>query len=54
MTDPTRATVAGRIYRDLQSQARRDRRPFDKLLSLYTLEGFLDRLAGSPHVSTSF
>lgn len=51
MTKPSRGTIAGRIYRDLQSLARRDRRPFDELLSLYTLEGFLDRLAGSPHVS---
>jgi hypothetical protein len=29
--------------------ARRDRRPFDELLTLYTLEGFLTRLAGSAH-----
>lgn len=50
MTNPTRATVAGRTYRDLQSKARRDRRPFDELLSLYTLEGFLARLTSSPHV----
>ena len=47
MTSPSRGTIAGRTYRDLQNQARRDRRPFDELLTLYTLEGFLDRLAGS-------
>ena len=51
MTNPSRGTIAGRTFRDLQNQARRDRRPFDELLTLYTLEGFLDSLAGSPHVT---
>jgi len=44
---PARDTVAGRAYRDLQNKARRESRPTDELLSLYTLEGFLDRLAVS-------
>lgn len=51
MTQPSRATVAGCTYRDLQKQAGGDHRPFDELLALYTLEGFLDRLARSPHRS---
>lgn len=45
---PTRATVEGRVYLDLQNQARRDARPTDELLALYALEGFLARLATSP------
>jgi hypothetical protein len=49
--DPSQATVAGRTYGELRSKARRDGRPFDELLSLYTLEGFLERLARSAHVS---
>jgi hypothetical protein len=47
VTSPSRATVAGRTYRDIQNKARRDQRPTDELLSLYALEGFLDRLASS-------
>jgi hypothetical protein len=47
----TRGTVAGRVYLDLQAQARQDARPFDELLTLYTLEGFLVRLSASPHAS---
>jgi Nucleotidyl transferase AbiEii toxin, Type IV TA system len=49
VTRPTRETTEGRTYLDLQNKARRDRRPFDELLTLYTLEGFLARLAVSPH-----
>ena len=45
---PTRETVEGRAYLDLQNQARRDKRPTDELLALYALEGFLARLAASP------
>jgi hypothetical protein len=52
VSQPTRATVTGRVYRDLQNLARRDRRPFEELLTLYTLEGFLIRLAGSAHSAT--
>jgi hypothetical protein len=46
---PTRETTEGRVYLDLQRQARSDARPFDELLTLYTLEGFLARLATSEH-----
>ena len=45
---PTRETVEGRAYLDLQNQARRDMRPTDELFALYALEGFLARLAASP------
>lgn len=48
MTAPSRATVAGRTYLDLQNKARGDRRPVDELLQLYVLESFLARLAESP------
>lgn len=47
MSAPARDTVAGRAYRDLQNKARRESRPTEELLSLYTLEGFLERLAVS-------
>ena len=46
---PTRATVAGRAYLDLQTLARRQPRPTDELQQLYALEGFLTRLAQSAH-----
>jgi Nucleotidyl transferase AbiEii toxin, Type IV TA system len=46
---PTRATVEGRAYLDLQNLARQQRRPTDELHQLYALEGFLVRLAASPH-----
>jgi hypothetical protein len=45
---PTRATVEGRAYLDLQNLARRQQRPTDELHQLYALEGFLARLARSP------
>lgn len=48
MTSPTRATAAGRVYLDLRSKARQDRRPVDELMQLYVLECFLARLAVSP------
>jgi Nucleotidyl transferase AbiEii toxin, Type IV TA system len=48
---PTRETTEGRTYLDLQKRARRDRRPFEELLTLYALEGFLARLAVSPHAA---
>ena len=44
---PTRATVEGRAYLDLQNLARRQQRPTDELHQLYALEGFLARLARS-------
>jgi hypothetical protein len=46
---PTRATVAGRTYLDLQNLARRQGRPTDELHQIYALEGFLARLVVSPH-----
>jgi hypothetical protein len=44
---PTRETVDGRAYLDLQNLARRTGRPTDELHQLYALEGFLDRLTRS-------
>lgn len=44
---PTRASVAGRAYLDLQNLARQSGRPTDELHQLYALEGFLARLAAS-------
>jgi predicted nucleotidyltransferase component of viral defense system len=49
VTRPTRATVSGRTYLDLQNLARRTGRPTDELHQLYALEGFLARLAASPN-----
>jgi predicted nucleotidyltransferase component of viral defense system len=49
MSRPTRATVAGRVYLDLQARARREQRPTDELLVLYVLERFLFRLSQSRH-----
>jgi len=46
---PTRATPGGRAYLDLRKAASAAGRPTDELLQLYALEGFLDRLSGSPH-----
>jgi Nucleotidyl transferase AbiEii toxin, Type IV TA system len=46
---PTKATTEGRAYLDLQNLARRSHRPTDEVHQLYALEGFLARLAGSPH-----
>jgi Nucleotidyl transferase AbiEii toxin, Type IV TA system len=46
---PTKATVEGRTYLDLQNLARSQHRPTDELHQLYALEGFLARLAASPY-----
>ncbi len=51
MSTPSRDTAAGRAYLDLQKLARTQKRPTDELFRLYALEGFLARLAASPHVS---
>jgi len=48
-TRPTRATIDGRAYLDLQNLARRQGRPTDELHQLYGLEGFLARLAASDY-----
>ncbi|MET8122970.1 hypothetical protein [Micromonospora sp. NPDC005291] len=42
---PTRSTVGGRAYLDLQNLARRTGRPTDELHQVYALEGFLARLS---------
>jgi hypothetical protein len=49
VSPPNRQTVAGQAYLDLRSLARKSGRPTEELLVLYALEGFLDRLAQSPH-----
>lgn len=46
---PTRHTVAGARYLDLRRLAGESGRPTDELLQFFALEGFLDRLARSPH-----
>lgn len=48
MNRPTRDTVAGRAYLDLQNLARKQARPNAELQQLYVLEGFLARLAAHP------
>lgn len=45
---PTRATVEGTAYLDLQATAKQLRRPVDEYFTLYALEGFLNRLSQSP------
>lgn len=49
MTRPTRATVDGRAFLDLRARAKADGRPVDEYLTLYALEGFLERLSRSAH-----
>jgi len=49
VSGPTRGSVEGRVYLDLQNKARREGRPNAELQQLYVLEGFLARLAGSPY-----
>lgn len=46
---PSRSDPAGAAYLDLRRRARSTGRPTDELHQLYALEGFLDRLAASPH-----
>jgi hypothetical protein len=48
---PRRDSAEGRAYLDLQAKAKVEHRPTDELLSLYALEGFLARLAASPHAA---
>ena len=52
MSRPTRADPGGRAYLDLQNLARRQGRFTQELLTLYTLERFLARLATSRHAGT--
>jgi hypothetical protein len=49
VTRPSRDSVAGRAYLDLQARARRDGRPTDEPFTLYVLERFLFRVARSRH-----
>lgn len=46
---PSRETPAGRAYNDLRNLARREGRDPAEYITLYALEGFLRRLAGSAH-----
>ncbi len=47
--NPSRNDPAGAANLDLRKLARADGRPTDELIQLYALEGFLGRLAASPH-----
>lgn len=51
MRRPTRASLAGSAYLDLQNRARRERRGTQELLTLYVVERWLARLSISRHVS---
>jgi Nucleotidyl transferase AbiEii toxin, Type IV TA system len=48
---PSRKTTAGATYLDLQRMAKADGRATDELLTLYALEGFLDRLSTAPQAT---
>jgi hypothetical protein len=48
MPNPTRDTLAGRVYNDLRNLARRTSRPTDELMLDYVLERFLYRLSIHP------
>jgi hypothetical protein len=52
MTRPTKNTLAGRVYLDLQNRARRENRTTQELLTLYVLERWLARLSASLHANT--
>jgi hypothetical protein len=47
MTRPTRASLAGSAYLDLQDRARKERRGTQELLTLYVVERWLARLSAS-------
>jgi hypothetical protein len=49
ITKPTKATASGRAFLSLQRQAKAAGRTTAEYLRLYALEGFLLRLAHSPH-----
>jgi hypothetical protein len=51
MKRPTRASLAGNAYLDLQNRARKERRGTQELLTLYVVERWLARLSGSAHAS---
>jgi hypothetical protein len=48
MPNPTRDTVAGRVYNDLRNLARQTGRPTDEVMLEYVLERFLYRLSIHP------
>jgi Nucleotidyl transferase AbiEii toxin, Type IV TA system len=47
VTQPSRATAAGRAYLDLRKRALAENRPVDELFQFYVLECFLDRLTAT-------
>ncbi len=47
---PSHASASGHAYLQLRELAKRTGRQTDELLKFYALEGFLQRLARSPHV----
>ena len=49
MKRPTHETAAGARYLALRALGQTQGRPTAELLQLYALEGFLSRLACSPH-----
>lgn len=49
MSRPTRDTVAGRAYLDLQNQARRQKRGTQELLTMYVVERWLSRMSRSAY-----
>lgn len=51
MNKPSRKTTGGAAYLDLQLMAKADGRATDELLTLYALEGFLDRLSTAPQAT---
>jgi hypothetical protein len=51
MKRPTRASLAGGAYLDLQNRARKERRGTQELLTLYVVERWLARLSAPAHAS---
>jgi len=51
-TRPTKASAAGRAFLSVQKEAKAAGRTTAEYLRLYALEGFLLRLANSPHKNT--
>lgn len=49
MSRPTRGTLAGRAYLDLQNRGRAEGRGTQELLTLYVVERWLARLSASPY-----
>lgn len=49
MSRPTRETLAGRAYLDIQNHARRERRGTQEVLTLYVIERWFARLSRSAY-----